>query len=501
MFNNNSPILSLDEANKFNDCILGYGHFNSIHQGHIRYLKYAKDLNELLVVAVLKDLPSKGLIFNQLERADSLSQLGIADAIILLPDNDLDKAVKKICPREVILGKEYENSDLAHIIRTKKYLTKVNKSIYFHAGEINYSSSELLTISEGNLKHKREEKFIKALNRQNITVEKLKTASKNLKKSKLIVVGESIVDHYVACEALGMSAEAPVIVVKEIEAKSFVGGAAIVASHIASLKSKCEFISVIGEDEQGKWLQNQLEKNSVKVKLFVDKKRPTTFKKRYLVENQKLFRVSRLDDHIINRQITKNILDHIEKISHSVNGIIISDFVYGLITEELIKGIVKCAKKNNIKLFGDLQCSSQIGDISRMKDFTMLCPNEREARISLQNKDIGLDELCRNLMDKSNCKNLIMKLGADGFVVYSKEKEDSLRIQEFPALSVNPVDVSGAGDTLLSIMAAGVSTDIPIMDMAALACCGSAIAVDTMGNEPIEIERVLEKAIKILKNN
>ena len=123
------------------------------------------------------------------------------------------------------------------------------------------------------------------------------------------------------------------------------GGAAIVASHIASLKSKCEFISVIGEDDQGKWLQNQLENNSVKVKLFIDKKRPTTFKKRYLVENQKLFRVSRLDDHIINRQITKNILNHIENISDSISGIIISDFVYGLITEDLISGIVKCAKK------------------------------------------------------------------------------------------------------------------------------------------------------------
>ena len=86
-----------------------------------------------------------------------------------------------------------------------------------------------------------------------------------------------------------------------------------------------------------------------------------------------------------------------------------------------------------------------------------------------------------------------MKLGADGFVVYSKEKGDSLRIQEFPALSVNPVDVSGAGDTLLSIMAAGVSSDIPIMEIAALACCGSAIAVDTMGNKPIEIKKVLEK--------
>ena len=136
-----------------------------------------------------------------------------------------------------------------------------------------------------------------------------------------------------------------------------------------------------------------------------------------------------------------------------------------------------------------------------MKNFTLLCPNEKEARIAMNNKDIGLDELCRKLMDKTNCQNLIMKLGANGFVVYSKSLNNSLQIQAFPALSVNPVDVSGAGDTLLSIMATGMCNESSIMKIAALACCGASIAVDTMGNNPIDIDKVLNKAIQIISKN
>ena len=492
-----SPIIHLDETISFKDCILGYGHFDAIHTGHIRYLNYAKDLNDILLIAILKEYP--GLAFSQSERAESLAQLGIANAVVLLPDNNLENAVKIIKPNQVILGKEYENSELPHIRKTIKYLNKVKKSIYFHAGEINYANTELLTESEDNLKDFREQEFNKALKKQKISIDNLIETSNKIKKTKLMVIGDSIVDQYIACEALGMSAEAPVIVVKELEEKSFVGGAAIVASHITGLGSKCKFISVIGQDEPGRWLDQELNKNSVDSELFVDEKSPTTFKKRYMVENQKLFRVSRLDDHMIDKEITKNILKHIKKKASDIDGIIISDFVYGLITDELIEEIVKFAKAKKIKLYGDLQCSSQIGDIARMKDFTLICPNEKEARISIKNKDIGLEELCRILIKKTNCSNLIMKLGANGFIVYSKEENNSLRIQAFPALSVNPVDVSGAGDTLLSIMAAGISSGANIMQVAALACCGSSIAVDTMGNKPIEIEKIINKAINIVK--
>ena len=103
MINTISPIIQLSEASEYSGCILGYGHFNSIHTGHIRYLKRAKELNNILLVAILKNPKFEGLIFSQNERADSLAQLGIANAIVLLPDNNLEKAIETIIDNAVML--------------------------------------------------------------------------------------------------------------------------------------------------------------------------------------------------------------------------------------------------------------------------------------------------------------------------------------------------------------------------------------------------------------
>ena len=100
-----SPIIHLKETKGLQDCILGYGHFNSIHPGHLRYLKHAKEINNKLVIAIQKDCNFTGKNYSQIERAESIAQLGIADAVILLSDNALAKAVSIIKPKQVILGK------------------------------------------------------------------------------------------------------------------------------------------------------------------------------------------------------------------------------------------------------------------------------------------------------------------------------------------------------------------------------------------------------------
>ena len=98
-----SPIIQLGDHSEFRDCILGYGHFNSIHPGHLRYLKHAKDINNLFVVAIMKNLSSNGIVFSQNERALSVAQLGIADAVILLPNNSLNEAVLNLSPKKSFL--------------------------------------------------------------------------------------------------------------------------------------------------------------------------------------------------------------------------------------------------------------------------------------------------------------------------------------------------------------------------------------------------------------
>ena len=88
-------------------------------------------------------------------------------------------------------------------------------------------------------------------------------------------------------------------------------------------------------------------------------------------------------------------------------------------------------------------------------------------------------------------KQLVMKLGPEGFIAYDRDKDGQIFNQPFPALSVNPLDVAGAGDSLLAAFAVGLASGHKLMPTAALACCMASIAVETMGNTPINSSSLL----------
>ena len=161
---------------------------------------------------------------------------------------------------------------------------------------------------------KNRNKFKLACRKQKLEYKKLIDSIKSWKEKNILVLGDSILDQFAGCEALGMSAEAPVLVVKELQTRNFNGGAAIVASHVKALGANCEFLSVVGDDENGEIIKNKLEEEKVKIHLIKDKSRATTLKKRYLVENQKLLRVSKLNDHYLDRSIEVKILKNLKKL-------------------------------------------------------------------------------------------------------------------------------------------------------------------------------------------
>ena len=285
---------------------------------------------------------------------------------------------------------------------------------------------------------------------------------------------------------------------KELEKRNFIGGAAIVASHIRSLGAQCNFISLVGEDEVASIVRQELSRQDINYTLLEDSSRPTTFKKRYMVENQKLFRVSRLEDHSLNCDIEDKLISRVEELAPASNSIVISDFVYGVMTKKVLDKVTSIAKDNNLLLLGDVQCSSQIGLITKFKDFSLLCPNEREARLALQDKESGLEIIGQKLLSETSSKYLIMKLGSEGFIAYDRSRSGELYSCSFPALSINPVDVTGAGDSVLSVMAAGLSSDQSLMETSAIACCIAALSVEQMGNTPITISSLIDYLQEIL---
>ena len=96
-------------------------------------------------------------------------------------------------------------------------------------------------------------------------------------------------------------------------------------------------------------------------------------------------------------------------------------------------------------------------------------------------------------MEITRSSNLIVKLGADGFIAYGKkEGSEFIDRQHFPALAANPVDVTGAGDSLLAAVSVGMCHGFTLMESAALGTCMSALAVQTVGNVPIRLEELME---------
>jgi rfaE bifunctional protein kinase chain/domain len=498
----NTPLIPLAEAEGLEGCVLTYGHFSTIHPGHIRYLKHASRQGDRLVVALIGDgvdNKSRRYQFSQQDRAEGLSLLPMVDAVVLLADDELPQVVSKLQPSVLVLGKEFERSLNPLIVKAIADMRSAGKAVQFHAGDINYASADLLSSSEIELIDQRKNQFRLACKRQGLSLDNLLTSMQAWQKCNLVVLGDTIVDQYAACEALGMSAEAPVVVVRELQKRNFIGGAAVVASHIRALGAQCQLLSVVGTDSTAELVRRELAEREIGDGLVNDPSRPTTFKKRYMVENQKLFRVSRLEDHGLDSEVEAQLITKLEQLAPAANGIVVSDFVYGVVTNRLLELIHDLATRYGLMLFGDLQCSSQVGSVTRFKNFSLLCPNEREARVALQDKDTGLELLSQQLIAITGCERLVMKLGSDGFIAYDRNESGERKSQPFPALCANPLDVTGAGDSLLAVMATGLASGQAMMPTATLACCMAALAVETMGNTPISLNALQARIGEVYK--
>ncbi|MBM5784996.1 MAG: ADP-heptose synthase, partial [Cyanobacteria bacterium K_DeepCast_35m_m1_288] len=352
--------------------------------------------------------------------------------------------------------------------------------------------------SERDLSQQRRLQFAAACRRQGLSRGDLLASMQAWREARLIVLGDTIVDQYAACEAIGMSAEAPVVVVRELARRNFIGAAAVVAAHIRALGAQVDLVSVVGNDDMADLVQQELQAQGIGDALTRDSSRPTTFKKRYVVENQKLFRVSRLEQHNLDAPIEEQLIARLESLASKAQGIVVSDFVYGVVTPRVLAAAQELAKRHGLLLFGDLQCSSQVGSITRFQNFSLLSPNERELRLALQDKDSGLESLSQQLLADTHCERLIVKLAAEGFIAYDRGSEGRILSQSFPALSVNPLDVAGAGDSVLAVMATGLASRQAMMPTAALACCMAALAVETMGNTPINTESLIKLLDELL---
>jgi len=255
------------------------------------------------------------------------------------------------------------------------------------------------------------------------------------------VIGDIILDKYLWGDVERISPEAPVPVVDVKKETVSLGGASNVANNIASLDAKAYMIGVVGDDENAKIIENLLKSKNINPVLIKDKSRPTIEKTRIIAVSQQLLRIDREDRSKLSTGIEDKIINEIKNIKDEINVFIVSDYGKGVITQRIMDFI----KSLNKPIFVDPKPSNY----QLYKNTTILTPNKKEAYESIKaDKNTDLEFVGRKIMSDLELNQLLITLGGEGMALFEGDK-----ILRIPTKAKKVFDVTGAGDTVISVLA------------------------------------------------
>ena len=314
---------------------------------------------------------------------------------------------------------------------------------------------------------------------------------KSFSKSKILCVGDIILDTYIQGKVERISPEAPIPVFKLGDERFVLGGAANVARNICAGGGSCYLISVVGQDEDSRILNKLIkQERNLSVKLLKIKNRKTTKKQRYISGQQQVLRIDNETNNEISIEHEKIIFEHFKDLIENFDVVVISDYNKGLLTYNLVQKLILLAKKHKKPIVVDPKRDS----FEIYKGATIITPNYKE--LMKANKDCFLNTttetrkieiFSRDLIKKYRLNSVITTRSFNGLSVITKNKKAITLSSE--ALEV--FDVSGAGDTVVAYLSLGISAGLSIEKSAALANKAAGISVGKFGTASVYFSEVL----------
>lgn len=456
------------------------GNFNTIHPGHLRLLRFAKECGDYLVVGVTDDR-APGVLVQEDLRLDGVRSISFVDYAFTLADPP-ELSIATLKPAVVVKGKEHEEQFNKEQDAVEGYGGK----LLFGSGDMRFSSVDLLKreVLESDLSS-----IVRSMDfpgRHGFRMSDLRVIVARFKGLRITVLGDLIVDEYVECDPLGMSQEDPTLVVTPIQSETFVGGAGIVAAHARSLGAEVRYFTVAGKDAAAQFARRKLDEYGVAAEVFDDDSRPTSLKQRFRANGKTLLRVSHLRQHDINHQLCRQYLAAVTRALPETDLVIFADFNYGCLPQLVVEQIVETCTRKKLLMVADSQSSSQMGDVSRFKNMLLLTPTEREARLAVHDFNSGLIVLAERLRSKAQARNILMTLGAEGMIAHAESVNGGEWVNDrLPAFNRAPKDPSGAGDSLLTCSSMAMAVGADIWQGMYLGSIAAACQVSRVGNTPL----------------
>jgi rfaE bifunctional protein kinase chain/domain/rfaE bifunctional protein nucleotidyltransferase chain/domain len=431
-----------------------HGCFDIVHPGHIRYLRFARSLGDVLVVTVSgDDAVMKGYERPYIPedlRLDNLAELACVDYVALSEDEWAGPVLEAVQPDIYVKGREYESKVDPRFAKEKKTVESYGGRVVLGSGDVIFSSTEIGRRKRNTLDMD-QQKIQRFCRVNEINPARLKNAISAFSDLKVLILGDAILDQYAHCEGARVASESPIVSVKPVSEEWFIGGAGLIARQAAVLGAKPTFITCCQEDENFGRIKETLERSGVEVHNLPAPGRRAYTKTRYLVGGKKVFKVDRGNPSPIPVETTNELITMLGEQLEDHDGLIVTDFGYGLFGPTLANAIPGIAEKAGKPYFADVSTNGQ-ANILKFNGPQLATPTEDELRFALGDAESGISNLASRYYAASGARGLIVTMGRRGSLCFRppRGKGDRLRTDYLPALEINEVDAVGAGDVFLT---------------------------------------------------
>lgn len=442
-----------------------HGVFDLLHRGHVEHLEEAKAKGEILIVSVTSDEHvNKGPgrpVFPVEVRALMVAALEVVDYVWISRHPTAEPAIEIVRPAYFVKGPDYVDlsADVTGNIQKELDAVKKNGGVVVFTEAPAMSSSTLINAT--GLAHSEQLTQWLGKARGLVSEKDIDGWFSEMQSLKVLVIGETIVDRYVFCEALGKTSKDPVLAFLKGGQEDQLGGAVAVARHGAGLGASVTLLTRLGMDEAGKQTK-ELMTNAVGVSSVFQQSAEiqTIVKTRFVDEGSgaKVFETYEMSDGPATKKLDDEFCELLDGILDDFDLILVADYGHGLLSEQVVqrlagaKGTVAVNTQSNAGNRG-------FNSISRYPRVDIVSLNGSEVQLELKKKHTTVSELMPGLGHDLGAQWVVVTEGAGGLALWGPEKG----VTQMPAFTEQVRDRVGAGDALFVVVAVllqvGASTE------------------------------------------
>lgn len=307
--------------------------------------------------------------------------------------------------------------------------------------------------------------------------------------SPIVVVGDVGIDKYTFGEVKRISPEAPVPVIEVTKEWLKLGLAANISHNLTTLGVRSTLCGVVGNDNNANLFDNLLEDEKLNTWGIVRSgARPTIFKERVTTNTQQICRIDYESSDYIDSETEQKILLRIDEFLKTHDALIIEDYAKGTLTQSLIASLI-----SKFKASGKLVAVDPGRSTPPLfyKGATLLKPNLKEAKSMVQSlgyTEKNLDVMAKILVDKLDLQMIVITLGAEGMALLDVKSQPELKI--IPTVANEVFDVSGAGDTAISVLTSALLAGASLEEATWIGNCASGVVVGKKGTATVNLEEL-----------